>query len=135
MAKSWSYNEKLAAHPSLPSATTMVEAMGNLEKAREMGTVLTVLFNSESCDAYKDKMNAFIERVNGKNHRNIIVDYNLRSRNSNGVAYGLLEAAGIKHPTMWQHPKWVTGYTDEVYYLVTERPPSERFCKPGRPCG
>jgi RHS repeat-associated protein len=100
---------------NLPKDTQqLVRAMNELPVALGQGNILTVLFNSEPCTEVMAAMDEFMNTVESSD-----VNYNFGRRNSNGVAYGFLEAAGISHPRGFQHPKRVQGYTRFVYEAAT----------------
>jgi hypothetical protein len=69
-------------------------------------------------------MDEFVSQVEASN-----INYNPAFRNSNGVAYGLVEAAGLSHPST--HPRSVPGYNDIVYRRATNQ---DRL-PPGGRCG
>jgi hypothetical protein len=101
-------------------AQQLVRAMNELSVARQQGNIITVLHNSKPCTEVMAAMDGFVNSVETGD-----VPYNFVVRNSNSVAYGLLEAASevestIKHPYMIQHPKLpVFGYTGRLYEETT----------------
>jgi RHS repeat-associated protein len=115
VADSATYAEKKRRDPAtLPDVTTLVDAMLDLQKARESQQVLTILYNSESCIRYIQAMMAFKDMVN-----NARIRYSPRAVNSNGVAYGYVESAGITQPSTSQHVKPLLGYIDYIYRVVS----------------
>ena len=92
---------------------------------------LHVLWNSEPCDRYLRAMENFkIEVMNAK------IPYHPTRRNSNGVAYGYLAAAGLRHPQIWQHAaNLVIGYNDTIYRTIHPQLPSwPLLCDPKLCC-
>ena len=92
----------------------MAHAMSNNATARL--PVVTLLLNSSSCKKYLASMRQFEQQVNTARIR-----YNPRYRNSNGVAYGLLEIAGVPQANLFQHKAPIVGYDSTIIDIVRGR--------------
>ncbi|MCG8346161.1 MAG: RHS repeat-associated core domain-containing protein, partial [Chloroflexales bacterium] len=114
--ESFSYEEKNRRHDGhyLP-APDLALAMTDMHVARQRGDILTIVADDQPCTVYTTKMEKFIERL-----QTVKINDNPVFRNSNGVAYALVEAAGLPHPQ--KHLQTVIGYNDKVYQLVTDPP-------------
>jgi len=99
-----------------PDAITLAQEMSN---DQDSSRVITVLFNSEPCDKQIAAMEVFKQQV-----MNAGIPYHPANRNSNGVAYGYLEAASITQLEGSQHRALVQGYTSSVYDIASGRVPN-----------
>jgi RHS repeat-associated protein len=103
-----SYEDKSNNHGGYASANELALAMTDVTVARQRGDIITIHADDKPCEFYTSRMRRFMDRI-----RTVHVNYNPLFRNSNGVAYALIESSGLEHPQ--HHPKRVIGYSSTVY--------------------